>query len=170
MPSPDTASASSSAAAPRVPGGVGGAGKILVVDDDPDFVEYTRIVLESQGYEVRTAATAELALRLMRKEKPDVALLDVMMSYVLDGIELTRQMCDDPELRHIPVIMISAIVSKEEAGTFPTDECESVKAFMTKPVDPSDLLQQVAKLIQRRPASVPHPTGSAGGENSPKEE
>ena len=131
------------------------AGKILVVDDDPDFVEYTRIVLESQGYEVRTAATADLALRLMRQEKPDLALLDVMMSYVLDGIHLTRQMCDDPELRDIPVIMISAIVSREEAGAFPTDECLSVKAFMTKPVDPGNLLQQVAKLIQRRP----------GGEN-----
>jgi CheY-like chemotaxis protein len=149
MPSPDTTTASRS-------DGIGSAsssaGKILVVDDDPDFVEYTRIVLESHGYEVRTAATAELALRLMRQEKPDVALLDVMMSYVLDGIQLTRQMCDDPELRNIPVIMISAIVSREEAGAFPTDECVSVKAFMTKPVDPGELLRQVAKLAQHRTA------------------
>jgi CheY-like chemotaxis protein len=88
------------------------AGKILVVDDDPDFVEYTRIVLESQGYQVRTASTVDLALSLMREERPDVALLDVMMSYVLDGLTLTRQMRDDPELSKNPVIMISAIVSK----------------------------------------------------------
>nr|MBC7246082.1 response regulator [Chloroflexota bacterium] len=126
------------------------AGKVLVVDDDPDFVEYTRIVLESQGYEVQTAATAEQALKMMRQQKPDVALLDVMMSYVLDGLNLTRQMRDDPELRDIPVIMISAIVSREEAGVFPTDEYLAVDTFMTKPVDPADLLQQVAKLIQRR--------------------
>ncbi|MGQ9492314.1 MAG: response regulator transcription factor [Anaerolineae bacterium] len=126
------------------------AGKVLVVDDDPDFVEYTRIVLESQGYEVQTAATAEQALRMMRQDKPDVALLDVMMSYVLDGLNLTRQMRDDPELRNIPVIMISAIVSREEAGVFPTDEYLAVDAFMTKPVDPADLLQQIAALIQRR--------------------
>lgn len=126
------------------------AGKILVVDDDPDFVEYTRIVLESQGYEVQTAATAEQALRMMRQDKPDVALLDVMMSYVLDGLNLTRQMRDDPELRNIPVIMISAIVSREEAGVFPTDEYLAVDAFMTKPVEPADLLQQIAALIQRR--------------------
>jgi CheY-like chemotaxis protein len=151
MPSPDIGSASSSVGKAAT-ASCRQCGKVLVVDDDPDFVEYTRIVLESHGYEVRTAATAELALRLMHKEKPDVALLDVMMSYVLDGIQLTRQMCDDPELRHIPVIMISAIVSREEAGAFPTDECVSVKAFMTKPVDPGDLLRQVAKLIQRRPA------------------
>lgn len=126
------------------------AGKVLVVDDDPDFVEYTRIVLESQGYEVQTAATAEQALKMMRQDKPDVALLDVMMSYVLDGLNLTRQMRDDPELRDIPVIMISAIVSREEAGVFPTDEYLAVDTFMTKPVDPADLLRQVAALIQRR--------------------
>jgi CheY-like chemotaxis protein len=123
---------------------------ILVVDDDPDFVEYTRIVLESQGYEVQTAATTDAALRLMRQNKPDVALLDVMMSYVLDGLNLTRQMRDDPALKDIPIIMISAIVSREEAGVFPTDEYLSVDAFMTKPVDPADLLDQVAKLIQSR--------------------
>jgi CheY-like chemotaxis protein len=86
--------------------------------------------------------------RLMRQDKPDVALLDVMMSYVLDGINLTRQMRDDPELRNIPVIMISAIVSREEAGAFPTDEYLSVNTFMTKPVDPAHLLRQVAALIQ----------------------
>lgn len=125
-------------------------GKILVVDDDPDFVEYTRIVLESQGYEVRTAATADEALRMMRQQKPDVALLDVMMSYVLDGINLTRQIRDDPDLRDIPVIMISAIVSRDEAGIFPTDEYLSIDIFLSKPIDPGDLLQQVAKLMRRR--------------------
>ena len=123
------------------------AGRVLVVDDDPDFVEYTRIVLESQGYEVQTAANADLALQMMRAHKPDVVLLDVMMSYVLDGLNVTRQMREDPELRDVPVIMISAIVSREEAGVFPTDEYLSVDVFLTKPVDPADLLRQVAKLI-----------------------
>ena len=126
------------------------AGKILVVDDDPDFVEYTRIVLESQGYQVQTAATAELAFKMMQEDKPDVVLLDVMISYVLDGLNITRQMRDNPKLRDIPVIMISAIVSREEAKLFPTDEYLSVDAFLTKPVDPADLLKQVEKLIQRR--------------------
>ena len=134
-------------------------GKILVVDDDPDFAEYTRIVLESQGYTVRTAATVDLALSLMRQDKPDVALLDVMMSYVLDGINLTHQMCADSALRDIPVIMISAIVSREEAGAFPIDECFSVKTFMTKPVDPGELLQQVAKLLPHRADDENHKEG-----------
>ena len=123
-------------------------GKVLVVDDDPDFVEYTRIVLESQGYQVRTASTVDQALELMRQERPDVALLDVMMSYVLDGINLTRQMRDDPELRDMPVIMISAIVSKEEAGAFPAEADLVVHHFMTKPVDPGDLIRQVDELVR----------------------
>ena len=125
------------------------SGKILIVDDDPDFVEYTRIVLDSQGYQVQTAATAEVALRMMRADRPDVVLLDVMMSYVLDGLNIARQMRDDPELRDVPVIMISAIVSRQEAGLFPTDEYLYLDAFMSKPVDPADLLRQVAQLTQR---------------------
>jgi CheY-like chemotaxis protein len=130
--------------------------KVLVVDDDPDFVEYTRIVLESQGYEVRTAATADLALQMMHQDKPDIALLDVMMSYVLDGLNLTRQIRDDPELHNIPVIMISAIVSKEEAGVFPTDEYLAVDSFLTKPVDPARLIQEVARLTQHHMQAEVH--------------
>ncbi len=122
-------------------------GKVLAVDDDPDFLEYTRIVLESQGYAVRIAASTESALKLMREDVPDVVLLDVMMSYVLDGVHITRQIRDDPALKHVPIIMISAIVSRDEASVFPTDEYLSIDAFMTKPVDPADLLKQVAKLV-----------------------
>jgi len=137
-------------------------GKILIVDDDPDFVEYTRIVLDSQGYQVQTAATAEVALRMMREDRPDVVLLDVMMSYVLDGLNIARQMHDDPDLRDVPVIMISAIVSRQEAGLFPTDEYLSVDAFMSKPVDPADLLRQVGELIQREAEDNTQKQGEEG--------
>jgi len=128
-------------------------GNVLVVDDDPDFLEYTRIVLESQGYAVRTAASTESALQAMRAETPDVVLLDVMMTYVLDGVHVTRQMQDDPALRRVPIIMISAIVSREEASFFPTNEYLPIDAFMSKPVNPAALLKQVAELIDKRPAT-----------------
>jgi CheY-like chemotaxis protein len=130
-------------------------GKVLAVDDDPDFLEYTRIVLESQGYQVRTATSTESALKLMSEDVPDVVLLDVMMSYVLDGVHITRQIRDDPALKHVPIIMISAIVSRDEAGIFPTDEYLSIDAFMTKPVDPADLLKQVAKLVSAHDKPAP---------------
>jgi CheY-like chemotaxis protein len=128
------------------------AAKIVVVDDDLDFLEYTRIVLESQGYQVRTADTSDAAMTMVRSDKPDIILLDVMMSYVLDGINISRQLRDDPELRDIPVIMISAIVSRDEAGFFPTNEPLPVDAFLSKPVDPADLLSHVARLLADRNA------------------
>jgi CheY-like chemotaxis protein len=92
---------------------------------------------------------------MMRRDKPDVVLLDVMMSYVLDGLHVTRQMHDDPQLKDVPVIMISAIFSRDEAGLFPTDEYLPVDAFMTKPVDPADLLKQVDRLIRQRNGTQP---------------
>jgi CheY-like chemotaxis protein len=126
------------------------AGKVLVVDDDPDFLEYTRIVLESQGYRVQTAASTEVAWKMMHADKPDVVLLDVMISYVLDGLHITRQMRDDPQLKDVPIIMISAIVSRDEAGIFPTDEYLAVDAFLSKPVDPAELLKEISRLIRSR--------------------
>lgn len=119
--------------------------------------------LESQGYEVRTAGNGDLALRLMFEDKPDVLLLDVMMCYALEGLNVTRQMRDDPQLRDVPVSMVSAIVGKEEAGIFPTDEYLALDLFLTKPIDPADLLQQVARLAQSRTESETTNRSRGGG-------
>ncbi len=125
-------------------------GSILIVDDDPDFLEYTRIVIESRGYRVRTASTTEVAMRLMQEEKPALVLLDVMMSYVLDGWNIARRLRSDPQLKDVPIIMISAIVSRDEASLFPTDDYVSIDSFMTKPVDPAELLCQISRLVEGR--------------------
>ena len=125
-------------------------GKILVIDDDPDFLEFVRIVLESRDYEVHTAENASEGLAAMRRVKPDLVLLDVMMSYALDGLNVTRKMRGDPELREIPLILISAIVSQEESALFPTDEYLRADLCMSKPVEPAELLEQVSGFIARR--------------------
>jgi len=122
--------------------------KILVVDDDPDFCEITRLILTSKGYEVETAASSELALRLMRQEPPALVLLDVMMSSVLDGVHLAHVMDKDLALRHIPIIMVSSITSTPMAAMFPSDEYLPIHSWITKPVQPQDLLQRVARLIR----------------------
>ena len=95
---------------------------VLVVDDDPDFVEITRTVLASNGYEVSSASNGQEALEAMRATRPDLVLLDVMMSNVLDGLDLSRVMNEDPNLRQVPIIMISSIADSPAAGMFPTDE------------------------------------------------
>ena len=83
--------------------------RILVVDDDPDFGEITRMILQAKGYEVQTAANARIGLELMRESPPDLVLLDVMMAGILDGIYVARTMREDPALCRIPIIMISSI-------------------------------------------------------------
>lgn len=120
--------------------------QILVIDDDPDFLDYVRIVLTANGYAVRTATSAQEGLEMMRALPPDLALLDVMMSYALDGWNVTREMQFDPRLRHVPVMLVSAIVSKEEDALFPTDQSH-IAAFMSKPIEPAALLRRVAELV-----------------------
>src|SRR5512136_704419 len=122
--------------------------RILVVDDDPDFVEITRTILEANGYQVATAASGETALLGMHKDVPDLVLLDVMMSTVLDGLNLSHAMNADPALSKVPVIMISSIAESPQAGMFPTDEYIPIDAWITKPVQPDDLLKKVAQFIK----------------------
>src|SRR4030042_4702848 len=81
--------------------------KILLVDDDPDFVQATRAVLESQPYQVITALTGEEGLKKAREEEPDLVCLDVIMPG-LDGFEVCRRLKRDPQLAQIPVIMITS--------------------------------------------------------------
>ena len=121
--------------------------RILVVDDDPDFVEITRTILEAKGYDVQTASSGAQALPAMRESKPDLVLLDVMMSSVLDGVNLSHAMHADPALRQVPIIMISSIAESPEAGMFPTDEYIPIDAWITKPVQPDDLLRKVAQFL-----------------------
>jgi CheY-like chemotaxis protein len=121
--------------------------KVLVVDDDPDFIKVTSKVLEKAGHEVVSAANGAKALKAMRQETPDVVLLDVMMSYVLDGLDVTREMAQDPVLKDIPVILITSLTGVKGTGVFPTDEYIPVDEWMSKPVDPDALLARVDEIL-----------------------
>jgi CheY-like chemotaxis protein len=121
--------------------------KIVIVDDDPDFVEATRIVLEQHGYETASAANGDTGLQVIRHEKPDLVILDVIMSTVLDGLNVSQQLQDDPEHKDIPIIMVTSIANTDYAALFPTDEYVHISAFMTKPIRPDQLLGQIRKLL-----------------------
>jgi CheY-like chemotaxis protein len=122
--------------------------KILVVDDDPDFAEITKMILEKHGYNVMAAANGTEALATMRQEKPDLVLLDIMMTTVLDGLSVSEEMEADPELKELPVIMVSSITDTRYASMFPTDEYVHMDAWISKPVDPDDLLKKVARCLR----------------------
>jgi CheY-like chemotaxis protein len=121
--------------------------KILIIDDDPDFVETTRIVLEQAGHEISSAASGNEGLELIRADKPDLIVLDVIMSTILDGLNVSQQLQENPEHKDIPIIMVTSIANTDYAALFPTDEYVHISAFMTKPISPDQLTSQVNKLL-----------------------
>jgi len=121
--------------------------KILIADDDPDFVQIMRTILESEGYEVVSAKDGDAALQTMRENRVDLVLLDIMMASVLDGVGVAHEMQQDPALKDTPIIMVSSIISTPHASMFPTDEYIPMDAWITKPVQPDDLLQKIRKLL-----------------------
>ncbi len=123
--------------------------KILIVDDDPDFVEVTRLVLERAGHQVLEAASGDEGFTRAKQEKPDLMILDVIMDTVLDGVSTSQRIHDDPELRELPIIMVTSIANTDYAELFPTDEYIHIDAFMSKPITPAALLRQVDRLLAR---------------------
>jgi len=123
--------------------------KILVVDDDPDFVETTRIVLEKAGHTVSSAADGSEALEKVNEDAPELIVLDVIMSSILDGLSVSQQLSDHPDFKHIPIIMITSIANTDYAELFPTDEYVHLDSFLTKPVAPDRLLEEVGRLLKR---------------------
>jgi CheY-like chemotaxis protein len=121
--------------------------RILIVDDDPDFVEATRIVLEQHGHQTLSAANGDEGLQAVRDAKPDLVILDVIMSTILDGLNVSQQLQQDPELMDTPVIMVTSIANTDYAALFPTDEYVHISAFLTKPISPDQLMAQVNKLL-----------------------
>ena len=117
--------------------------KVLVVDDDPDFVKVTSKVLEKAGHEVLSATNGAKALQAMRQTPPDIVLLDIMMSYILDGLDVSREMAEDPDLKGIPVIMVTSLTGVKGNGLLPADEYIPVDEWLSKPVDHETLLSRV---------------------------
>ena len=120
---------------------------ILVVDDDPDFVEATRLILESHGYEVSSAPNGDEGLAKVESEKPDLVILDVIMSSILDGLHMSQRMQESVEHRKTPILMVTSIANTDYAALFPTDEYVHIDGFLSKPVPPDVLVARVSELL-----------------------
>jgi len=127
---------------------------ILIADDDPDIVEAVKLVLEGAGYEVLTAPNGTECLRKLRERKPDVLILDVMMSTETEGFHVAYEIRNDPNLRDLPILMLTAIEQKFDFKFAPeTDEDYlPVEDFVTKPIEPDELLSRVKKLLEKKQA------------------
>ena len=123
--------------------------KILLIDDDPDFVEATKVVLESRPYEIITALGGEEGLKKAREEKPDLVLLDVIMPGI-NGFQVCQQLKKDLQLSQIPVIMITSFSEKYRETSIGVSQGLSLEAedFVDKPVAPTELLIRVEKWLK----------------------
>ena len=121
--------------------------KILIVDDDPDFVNATQIVLKKHNYNTVWAEGGKAGFQKAKQEKPDLILLDVMMDSVLDGVSVTRKLHEEPTTNEIPIIMVTSIANTDYAELFPTDEYLHIDAFLCKPIDPDTLIEKISQLL-----------------------
>lgn len=83
--------------------------KILIVDDDIDVITIVQTILKNEGFTVIAANDKKEGMKKIREEKPDLAILDVMMTTHYEGFELAKEITDDPELKRMPVLMQTSI-------------------------------------------------------------
>ena len=123
--------------------------KILMVDDDADFIEATRTVLEAESYEIIVAHEGDEGLKKAREEKPDLILLDVIMP-VKDGFTAAEQLKKDPQLGKIPVIMLTSFSSRGQASGIPQGRGYDLQAedYLEKPVSPKELLARIKSFLE----------------------
>jgi len=123
--------------------------KILLVDDDADFVESTKAVLESKPYQVIVAYEGEVGIQKAREERPDLILLDIIMP-VKDGFTAAEQLKKDPELRKIPVVMLTSYSTRRAGSGIPVSRGLTLEAedYVEKPITPNELLTVVARYIK----------------------
>jgi len=123
--------------------------KILIVDDDAEFAQSVADVLGQKGYQTVFAANGNEGVAAAKREKPDLMLLDVMMTTDSEGFEIARQLHKDPDTSHLPVIIITGVRrAKNLPFRFePDEDWLPVRAVLEKPVKPETLLANVAKAL-----------------------
>ena len=121
--------------------------KVLLVDDDPDFVEVNRLVLEQSGFDVVCAYDGEEGLQKARAEAPDVVVLDVMMGSLDEGFRVSRALRGSERTKDTPLIMLTAISSELPLDFEADDMWLPVDVFLEKPVEPDQLVVEVTKAL-----------------------
>ena len=134
-------------------------GKILIIDDNPDYLFSMGTFLERNGFKVLTAKDGRKGLDMIKKDRPDLILLDVMMESTYSGLEVCKKVRSDSEIKDIPIIGISGM--GDELGVhvdkWGDEEYFNVDEYFEKPVDKEKLLQRInirlKKGVIRKPGS-----------------
>ncbi len=117
--------------------------RVLIVDDDPVILRLLQVNFRLEDYEVDTASRGDEALAKAKGNRPDIVVLDVMMPGI-DGWEVCRQLKEDPNLRDVPVIFLSARAQDEDQQR---GYALGVVEYVTKPFDPAQLVDIVRRTL-----------------------
>ncbi len=120
---------------------------IAVIDDDPDILDASSLVLNSRGFKVITALNPDDGYKIVKENKPDLIILDVMMNEPDDGFYLAQKFRKEKILT--PIIMYTS-VSKSFGMDFGVNELVPVNEFVEKPISPDQLIEKVEALLSRK--------------------
>jgi len=118
---------------------------ILIVDDNAQNLKLARVILEMEGYEVKTAVDAEDALRLLKSFRPQLILMDIQLPG-MDGLELTRQLKADPGFENLIIVALTAYAMKGDEEKALAAGCDG---YVTKPIDGATLPNVIEKHLAR---------------------
>ena len=125
--------------------------RLLMIDDDPDFVSGIRSILEGADYKVDVAYNPKDGFEALETDPPDLLLLDIMMGRGAEGVMLARKIGKDPTLREIPILIITGI-REQIAFLFPGEPVHPrfvpTDEIIEKPVEPDFLLGRVSALLE----------------------
>jgi len=123
--------------------------KILLVDDDADFVEAIKIILENKSYDVSVAHDGKEGLKKVETEKPNLIILDVMMPE-MDGYEVCAKLKADPQYEHIPILLLTAVGEAITTTKYTREMGMKMEAddYIPKPVELMELVERVEKLFR----------------------
>jgi DNA-binding response OmpR family regulator len=120
------------------------AKRVVCIEDEPEMIDLVRLILGRKGFEVIGANGGVEGLDAVRREKPDLVLLDLMMPD-MDGWEVYQQIKADPMLREIPVVVVTA--KAQSIDKVLGLHIAKVDDYITKPFGPQELLESVAKIL-----------------------
>ena len=122
------------------------AGRVLVVDDEPTIREVVARYLERAGYQLATANSGEEGLELAARDMPDLIIMDVIMQG-MSGLAALRALKTNDATKAIPVIIVTAAVSKQYEAARRESTTGGAARFLTKPISPQQLLAEIQKII-----------------------
>jgi CheY-like chemotaxis protein len=122
--------------------------KILLVDDDPDFIDAVQVVVESAGYDVEVAYDGKEALEKVAAAKFDLIVLDIMMP-VMDGHQACKKIKGDPDTEDIPIILLTAVADHVTTTKYTHHDMlvSDAEDYLPKPVEPDELLERIERLL-----------------------